>query len=124
MGFLPNLNITSFNVDGLMSKVYDPCFLSFLKEFDIICLLETFVYDYDLLPVHIFSPFTIYFCPALKLTRHGRCSGGVLILVKNTINTFITKIQSNIDNVITLKINTSHTPAKHFFTCVSLCSTH
>ena len=39
------LNIVSYNIDGLMSKIYDSDFLDFVENFDIVCFLETFMIE-------------------------------------------------------------------------------
>ena len=48
-----------------------------------------------------------YFKPALKLSNHGRASGGIIVIVKNHINEIlnIECIDHDFDNVVCLKMN-------------------
>ena len=75
-----------------------------LHKFDIICLLETFMTE-DVLPANILSQYKRYFTPAKKLSKHGRCSGGVIVFVKHTLKNCVLEIKCKLDNVITLKLN-------------------
>ena len=71
----------SFNVEGLLKKIEDSSFLDFVNRYDVISLQETFMLQ-NTLPADIFSNFIAFFSPAFKLSAHGRCSGGVIVLVK------------------------------------------
>ena len=88
-----------------MSKIEDTSFIEFVNSFDIVCLLETFLSE-DILPLNVFSGFKKYFTPAIKISNltKGRCSGGVIVLVKKEINKFVTELKNSFDNVIALKI--------------------
>ena len=68
----------TWNVEGLLSKLADADFVEYVKSFDIIGLTETFL-EYDL-QASTFADFSSYSAPAKKLSHHGRCSGGVLVL--------------------------------------------
>ena len=56
------------------------------------------------IPGHIFSSFKILFSPALKLSDHGRCSGGVVVLIKRSIINFVTVLTHRFDNIIAIKL--------------------
>ena len=97
---MPNIGIVSYNVEGLLNKTDDESFLYMLYKFDIICLLETFMTK-DVLPANILSQYKRYFTPAKKLSKHGRCSGGVIVFVKHTLKNCVLEIKCKLDNVIT-----------------------
>ena len=53
---IKSLNVVSYNVDGLFSKLSDIDFLSFIDQFDCVCLLETYMTD-NIIPKHVFTQF-------------------------------------------------------------------
>jgi hypothetical protein len=55
--------------------------------------------------------FNKYVAPALKLSQHGRRSGGVLVLVKNKLNKYVQEISVEYANVIVLRLD------RHIFNC-------
>ena len=93
------MNVISCNVKGLLSKFYDNSFFKNLLDFDIVCLLETFI-DIDVLPDDFLPSFIRFFSPALKLSAHGRCSGGAVVFVKKSCEI----IKHDFDNIIALKL--------------------
>ena len=103
MGFLSKFNFLTYNIDGLLSKMCDSTFLNFVNDYDIVCLVETFMPE-NTLPQKIFPSFKVFFTPAFKLSKQGRCSGGVIVLVKKTFVPFIEEIKTNANNMITLHI--------------------
>ena len=86
-----------------MSKINDASFISFIRTFDVVCLLETFMHE-DALPDSLFSNFEKYFSPAIKLSKHGRCSGGIYVFVKSTLSSIQIELSFDIDNVIALEL--------------------
>ena len=80
------LKFMSINIDGLSTaKLNDNDFLCFIDRYDIISIQETFMLTNDI-PSNIFSSFmSPFFSPATKLDEMGRCSGGVIVLVKKTL---------------------------------------
>ena len=75
-----------WNIEGLMSKLEDPEFISYLKAFSFVCLTETFVSKEDTSNLdNIFNDYTCFAAPAKKLSKYGRCSGGVLYLIRTNI---------------------------------------
>ena len=68
MGCLSNLNVISYNVEELLSKLNDDSFFKNLEDFDtFFFLLETFI-DTGVLPDDLLPSFIRYFSPALKLS--------------------------------------------------------
>lgn len=80
----------SWNVNGLMSKLFDQAFVDFVSSFDFVCLVETFV---DKLNYDIFNEiFVTFCCPAVKLSLAGRPSGGLICLIKREFVRFVKQI--------------------------------
>ena len=54
----------------------------------IVCIVETFVEDFQ---SDVFHGYNVFCKPAVKFTRQGRHSGGVICLVKKKIRTLCTQ---------------------------------
>ena len=78
----------SYNICGLRSKINDADFICYVNKFDFVCLLETFVED---LKTNVFYNFIHFVSPAAKLSRAGRRSCGVLLLIKKIIGGLCTR---------------------------------
>ena len=91
-----------WNVDGLASKINDFEFVSFVRSFDFVSLVETFLDDFksDLFPGH-----TIFCKPAIKFTKQGRRSGGIVCLVNNDIRKYVKLLNVDYENVLALRID-------------------
>ena len=89
------------NVSGLYNKLSDLGFLQTLQNYDIICLLETFVTNIENIE-SIVSSHLLYFKPAIKISNFGRASGGVIVLVKKSIllSMNVTLIEHDFDNIV------------------------
>ena len=83
-----SVSFLSYNICGLRSKINDADFISYVNKFDFVCLLETFVED---LKTNVFYNFIHFVSPAVKLSRAGRRSGGVLLLIKKIIGGLCTR---------------------------------
>ena len=96
----------SINIDGLSTaKLNDNDFLCFIDRYDIISIQETFMLTNDI-PSNIFSSFmSPFFSPATKLDEMGRCSGGVIVLVKKTLINYVSVIQHELPNCVILKFS-------------------
>ena len=93
------LSMLLCNVEGIVSKLKDTSFVSFISCYDFICLVETFV---DSFTSTLFPSFTSFLSPAKKLSHHGRRSGGVIVLVRNVL---VKQIEVDYDNVIILEVS-------------------
>ena len=94
----------SLNVDGLSTKLHDQDLLNFIDKYDIVTLQETFMLNNDI-PSNIFTPFMDpFFSPATKLSHQGRCSGGVVVLVKKKLANYISLISHDLPNCIILRL--------------------
>ena len=93
-----------WNVNGLSTKLTDPDFLHFVSSFDICCLTETFTFpgfDFSV----CFDNYVVLHSPAVKLSQHGRCSGGTVLMFKKSLQGFISEIQTGFPNILCLKIS-------------------
>ena len=90
------------NVEGIVSKLKDTSFVSFISCYDFVCFLETFV---DTFTSTLFPSFTSFVTPAKTLSHHGRRSGGVTVLVRNVLMRFVKQIEVDYDNVIILEVS-------------------
>ena len=61
------------------------------SKFDFITHVETFV-DTSLDLSHVFSDHVQFLSPAVKLSHHGRRSGGVTVLVRKNLKRCVHKI--------------------------------
>ena len=107
-----SLSFLLWNVDGLHSKIADGDFKRYVEQFDFACLVETFAENsYDL--TRHFTGYDKYVSPAVKLSHHGRCSGGVLLLVRKCFSKLIERVDIMYDQMIVVKFaktlfNTTH----------------
>ena len=90
---------------GLFGLLYDNALISFLRKFNIICLLETF-YVNDTLP-DIFPNHNFFFAPAKKISLHGRASGGVYVFVAKSLIVNEIDLCNEIDFTIALELKTN-----------------
>jgi len=96
-----SLSFLVWNVDGLHSKIADGDFKRYVEQFDVACLVETFVENsYDL--TRHFTGYDKYVSPAVKLSHHGRRSGGVLLLVRKCFSKLIERVDIMYDQMMCL----------------------
>ena len=55
--------------------------------------------------ISTFPHHMVYSVPAKKLSKQGRCSGGVIVLVRKCIDCYVTRIPVNINNIVVLRID-------------------
>ena len=91
------LSFLHWNVNGLAGKLGDKDFIEYVSFFDFICLTETFL---DHFTSSVFSDHVAYCKPAVKLTRQGRRSGGVVCLVKREFAPHVREIKCNHGNFL------------------------
>lgn len=102
------MNILSYNICGLKNKIKDKFFLDFLNNYDIFCLLETFIEEnHELVYSNYFQNYKLLWVSATRMAKFGRAIGGILIccrteLITKGICKFIT-----INNVDLLQIKVS-----------------
>ena len=85
------IRISSRNVEHFVAKISEPYFVSYVQSFDIFRALETFTADQFDFSTH-FQDYHVFHRPAIKLSTHGRRSGGVAVLVSKRLMPFVTQI--------------------------------
>lgn len=90
--------ILSFNVEGLKSKLEDPSFIELIEKFDISILSETWKGTTTKLNLEGFWDFSQIRPKHANAIRH---SGGITILVKNTVRPGV-RIEENSEGFIWL----------------------
>ena len=78
-----------WNVNGLLPKLSDSDFVSYLMTFDFVCLTETFLDDFQ---STLFAEYEAFCVPAVKFSQRGRRSGGLVCLIKKTLSTYVRKL--------------------------------
>ena len=91
-----------WNVNGLLTKVFDNNFVSFVSSFDFVCLVETFVESFTF---HVFPEHKVFCQPAVKLSRHGRPSGGVVCLIRKVLLPHIRQVKVDHGNYLLFVIS-------------------
>ena len=90
-------------MEGFASKVSEPGFAEYLLKFDLCCLTETFTFaNYDFTMFK--DDFTVLHSPGLRLSRQGRLSGGVAIMIKKPLDTVVTALDTGCDFILALRI--------------------
>ena len=79
-----------WNVNGLLNKLQDTDFVSFLCTYDFICIVETFL---DTLDSAVFSTHKCFCRPAVRFPGRGRPSGGICVLIRNEYAHFFRQIE-------------------------------
>jgi len=91
------------NVEHLVGKLMEQDFINYVKSFDIFCMQETFTstaFDFSTL----FHEYKVFHAPGVKLSRHGRRCGGVALLIKKTLEQFVTSVNCKYDNILCIKL--------------------
>ena len=97
------ISFVHWNIEGLLSKLKDSEFLSYLKNFDVICLSETFVRSFDntMFPSH-----TMFIKSSTDLGNKGRDSGGIICLIRTSLlNFFSPRVNNGCGNFLSFIIN-------------------
>ena len=95
-----------FNVENLAGKLPGCSFINYVSSFDFVCLTETFAdatFDFN----GLFTEHVKFVAPAKRLSRQGRNSGGVLLLIKRAVCKFVKQIQINCANTVAVRIDKS-----------------
>ena len=98
------IRISSLNVEHFVAKISEPDFVSYVKSFDIFCALETLTADQFDFSTH-FQDHHVFHRPAIKLSTHGRRSGGVAVLVSKRLMPFVTQTDCKYHNMICIQIS-------------------
>ena len=100
---LKNFTFLNYNVCGLAGKLSDHTFVNFVTTHDFVTFTETFIdEDFD---ASVFNEYDCFVSKAKKLSKQGRLSGGIVVLVKKHLSGFISHLVTDQDNVIVLRIS-------------------
>ena len=81
-----------WNVRGFLSKLDDSDFVQYITSFDFVCIVETFLETFN---SSMFKSHKVFVQPAVKLSHHGRCSGGIICLVRKNCLPYISEIKND-----------------------------
>ena len=102
-GRIRRIKIGSWNCEGLFEKLGLNGVSEYINTLDIAVLGETFTFssfDFNIK----FGEFIALHEPAKKFNIRGRPSGGLVVLVRKTLERYITVIETKISHVISFKI--------------------
>jgi len=91
-------------VNGLFAKLSDSDFVEYVTSFDVCVLSETFTlpsFDFSI----YFNDFIILHSPAVKLSRMGRNSGGLVILIRKRLSEFVKSIDTKHENILCSRLS-------------------
>ncbi len=94
-----NFKIGSINVCGLKNRCKYPDFVELIETFDILCIEETKLDEYDVINV---PNYTFHSKP--RKAKYKRKSGGIGFFVRNTISSNIELLESSSEYVFWLKL--------------------
>ena len=93
-----------WNTEGLFEKLSLNGVCEYINTLDIACLGETFTFSSFGFSIK-FGDFIAIHSPAKKFNIRGRPSGGLVVLIRKTLERFITIIDTKISHVLCFKIN-------------------
>ena len=103
-GKLENFSFLNYNVCGLTEKLSDHTFVDFVTTHDFITFTETFISDEEF-ESPVFKDYKCFVAKAIKLSKTGRLSGGVIVLVKKHLSDFISRIKTDHAQTIVVRIS-------------------
>ena len=93
-----------YNIAGLVSKLSDADWMAYVESFDFVTLTETFI-DENFYLSHVFTDYVKFVSPAIKLSHQGRRSGGILVMVRKNMSSFVQEIGVQYHNIVVLKLS-------------------
>lgn len=94
----------SWNIEGLLLKLKFQELITYLSQFDIFALSETWVQHKDSVE-HIFPQYRCYVCAAVKNKSFGRAMAGLAVYVKISFCQHIKQICNDCDFAIFLQLD-------------------
>ncbi len=112
------MTFLSWNIHGLYKKLDDSDFLNYLYSFHVVCLTETYITDF--MTLSWLTGYRLFFAPAVKLSTHGRHSGGVCVCVRQHIANKCVELKTEMNNIVCLKFHRSvfNLPNDLFLVCI------
>ena len=86
------------------AKLKESDYVRYVKSFDIFCALETFTRENFDFSIH-FNDFDIFQSPAIKLSKFGRVSGGIVVFLKKWLRDYITRVDCTYDHMVSVIIS-------------------
>ena len=99
------ISFLTYNIEGLRSlRVYQPDVRKYISDFDIIVLTETFTSNF---PAHLFPLHDSFVSNGVKLSDEptARLCGGIAVLVGKKIVSLVTRIDTEYDNCVVLRLS-------------------
>ena len=94
----------SWNVQGLYNKLSDNSFRTFLCDFDIVCVLETWLRK-ELLDTVNLAGFAAFHTCRDRVARKGRYAGGVTVFIRQALTKGVTLLSTDLSDSIFLKLD-------------------
>ena len=88
------------NVCGLKRRICYPEFIEFINNYDLFCVIETKLDDYDNVSIPGYT-----YCYQNRKQVYKKKSGGIGIFIRNNLSTNFEKINTDSDYVLWLKLN-------------------
>ena len=105
-GSQQSIKILSWNLEGMFEKLNLDGVCDYIRTFEVACIGETFTYPNFDLNIK-FSDYVHLHCPATKYNRLGRPSGGLVVLIKKTLQSFIKVIDTQISHILCVQFDKS-----------------
>lgn len=94
------MRIGSLNVNGLKRRLSYPEFTDFIQSYDILCILETNLANYDIVDVNGYT-----FVGKYRNPLASKKCGGMGIYIKESISTFVEILNNTCEYIIWFKVN-------------------
>lgn len=94
----------TWNIEGLLPKLKFPELITYLNQFDIFALSETWVQNCNLVE-NIFQNFDCYFCAVRKNKSFGRAMAGLVVFVRHSVCKNIKRVCNDCDFAIFLQLD-------------------
>ena len=93
-----------WNVIGLLAKLKDNEFISFVSHFDFVCFVETFM---ETSQSNVFVGYFMFVKSAVKLSKQGRHSGGIVcvIRIRKEYTPYVRRLDVEYSNIMVFLID-------------------
>ena len=83
------ISFLHWNIQGMFGKLNDNDFVDYIGSFDFISLVETFTINFQ---TTLFNDYAIFTKSAVKFTRQGRPSGGLICMIRKRFLPYVKQI--------------------------------
>jgi hypothetical protein len=102
----------SWNADGLRLKRDDQALKTNFEKWDIVCIQETWSENKSDFQDWL-TGYSVFTTEGTRRSKHGRCSGGVAVFVKESIQKHVTRINENCKFAVFLTLSNAYTGYLH-----------